>query len=176
MDQKDDENGGYLVLPSSAEVTHGHDLRLRGLVAEDQAQHAAHLKRLSSQDRYSRFQGAVSDETIDAYSSRLDWDTVLIFGVFVDGTLRAVGELLGTPGDRDAEIAVSVETEYQHIGLGKQLVLAMVLAARAIGVERIVISFLYDNSGMRGLAQDIGAEMESMEGVTISVKTLPAQH
>ncbi|MDO5706324.1 MAG: GNAT family N-acetyltransferase [Paracoccus sp. (in: a-proteobacteria)] len=173
MDQKHDSEGDYLVLPSDSEVTAGHDLRLRGLTAKDQPQHAAHLKRLSSEDRYSRFQGVVSDEAIDAYSCGLDWNRVLIFGVFVDGTLRAIGELLGDPGGADAEIAVSVETDYQHIGFGKQLVLAMVLAARATGVERIVISFLHDNDGMRGLAKDIGAEMQSMSGVTLSVKTMP---
>lgn len=175
MNPKDHGNGDYLVLPSDSDVTAGHELRLRGLTAEDQPQHAAHLKRLSSEDRYSRFQGVVSDDAIDAYSRGLDWNRVLIFGVFVDRTLRAVGELLGEPGGAEAEIAVSVETDYQHIGFGKQLVLAMVLAARAIGVERIVISFLYDNSGMRGLAKDIGAEMKSMSGVTVSVKTMPKQ-
>lgn len=167
------ERGGYLTLPAVAGATVGHSLRLRGLTRDDQPQHAAHLQRLSPADRHSRFHSAISDEAIESYSRGLDWDRALIFGVFVDDTLRAVGELLTAPGDPDAEIAVSVETDYQHIGFGKQLVLALILAARATGVERIVIMFLHDNAGMAGLARDIGAEMESMQGVTVSVKTMP---
>ena len=151
----------------------GHDVRLRGLTGKDQPQHAAHLRRLAPEDRHARFHSTISDAAIDSYSEHLNWDSVLIFGVFVDGVLRAAGELLTEPGSPDAELAVSVEHDYQHLGFGKQLVLAMVLAARATGVERIVISFLHGNTDMRALARDLGAETQSIEGVAVSVKTMP---
>ena len=144
---------------------------LRGLTRRDQAQHAAHLLRLTREDRYARFHVTTRDEAIEAYSRGLDWQHDLIFGLFVDGVLRGVGELI-RDGEA-AEISLSVEAPWQHGGFGRTLALALVLAARRVGVTEISMSFLSDNRPMRALSRDLGAVPGPLSSVIESVKTIP---
>ena len=144
---------------------------LRGLTRRDQAQHAAHLLRLTREDRRARFHVTTRDEAIEAYSRGLDWQHDLIFGLFVDGVLRGVGELI-REGDA-AEISLSVEAPWQHGGFGRTLALALVLAARRVGVTEISMSFLSDNRSMRALSRDLGAVSGPLSSVIESVKTIP---
>ena len=144
---------------------------LRGLTRRDQAQHAAHLLRLTREDRRARFHVTTRDEAIEAYSRGLDWQHDLIFGLFVDGVLRGVGELI-REGDA-AEISRSVEAPWHHGGFGRTLALALVLAARRVGVTEISMSFLSDNRQMRALSRDLGAVSGPLSSVIESVKTIP---
>ncbi|MBA4490646.1 GNAT family N-acetyltransferase [Paracoccus sp. S1E-3] len=145
---------------------------LRGLTRRDQAQHAAHLLRLSREDRYARFHVTTRDEAIEAYSRGLDWQHDIIFGLFVDGVLRGVGELIRNGAT--AEISLSVEAPWQHGGFGRTLALALVLAARRVGVTEISMSFLSDNRSMRALSRDLGAVPAGpLSSVIESVKILP---
>ena len=146
---------------------------LRGLTRRDQAQHAAHLLRLTREDRRARFHVTTKDEAVEAYSRSLDWQHDLIFGLFVDGVLRGAGELI-RQGDA-AEIALSVEAPWQHGGFGRTLALALVLAARRVGVTEISMSFLSDNRSMRALSRDLGAVSGPLSSVKESVKTIPAR-
>ena len=144
---------------------------LRGLTRRDQSQHAAHLLRLSREDRRARFHVSAKDEAVEAYSRGLDWQHDLIFGLFVDGILRGVGEMIRA-GDT-AEISLSVEAQWQHAGFGRTLALALVLAARRVGVTEINMSFLSDNRSMRALSRDLGAVSGPLATVIESVKTIP---
>lgn len=148
-------------------------VELRGLTGRDQPQHVEHLLRLTAEDRRARFHSATKDETIRAYSEGLEWHKVLIFGLFVDGTLRAAGELLQADGSTSAEISLSVEKEFQHGGFGKTLVLALVLAARRVGVTHLTMSFLGSNHSMRAIARDLGAVTDGFAPVIESVKVIP---
>ena len=103
-------------------------IRLRGLEGRDRHDHAAHLLRLSPEDRRARFHAALTDDAIRAYSDGVDWDHALIFGAFVGGVLRGLGELIPWPARDQGEASFSIEQPFQQIGLGKRLVLATVLA------------------------------------------------
>lgn len=144
---------------------------LRGLTRRDQRQHAAHLLRLSREDRRARFHVTTKDEAVEAYSRGLDWQRGLIFGLFVDGVLRGVGELIGQ--GETAEISLSVEAPWQHAGFGRTLALALILAARRTGVTEITMSFLSDNLPMRALSRDMGAVAGPLSTVIEAVKTIP---
>lgn len=146
-------------------------LVLRGLTRRDQAQHAAHLLRLSREDRRARFHVTTRDEAVEAYSRGLDWRHDLIFGLFVDGVLRGVGELI-RQGDT-AEISLSVEAPWQHGGFGRTLALALILAARRTGITEISMSYLSDNRQMRALSRDMGAVAGPLAPVIELVKTIP---
>ena len=52
-----------------------------------------HLKRLDAQTRRARFFGPVKDEFIDAYVDKAYGRNAIVYGAFVDGTMRAAGEL-----------------------------------------------------------------------------------
>lgn len=151
----------------------GIPIKLRGLSPRDWQQHAAHLQRLTPEDRRSRFHSGMSDSAIEHYVRHIDWQRALIFGVFVRGKLRAVGELIPSRRGDEGEISVSVERAYQHAGIGRLLVLAMVLAARNIGLKAVRMIFFRDNDGMRALARNVGARSELSAGVMESVMTIP---
>lgn len=160
-------------------AVHRGNVRLRGLAARDHALHAAHLLRLTAQDRRARFNTALSDDAILAYSRNLDWRHVWVFGAFVDGTLRGLAELIPDKQGKEAELSVSVERAYQHAGIGKLLSLAMVLIARRTGIGTIHIFHVPGNLGMRALARDLGAttivEPGLLEGV-VSLRAGPTPH
>ena len=148
-------------------------IRLRGLERRDRQAHAAHLLRLSPDHRYARFHTFFTDSAVRAYSDGIDWDHALIFGAFVSGVLRGLGELFPWPDGTEGEASFSIEEPFQHIGLGKRLVLATVLAARRAGLRRMHMDFIGNNRAMRALAHDVGAVSGYSEGVVHAIKDIP---
>ena len=134
-------------------------LDVRGLNREDAPLLEAHLLRLQASDRHARFHGGMKDVAVSNYVGRMDWPRTYIFGALVDGTLRGVAELVTSQAGTDAEVAVSIESEFQHAGLGRMLVLAAMLAARRLAISVIRLTFQPENRGMRLLARDLGARV-----------------
>lgn len=133
------------------------DIDIRGLDRADAPMLAAHLLRLPPEDRHSRFNAATKDEAIAAYVGQLDWRRAFVFGAVIDGELRAVVELVPLAGGTDAEVALSVEPQMQHRGLGRVLLLTAMIAARHLGLQTIHLIYQPGNPGMRALAQELGA-------------------
>lgn len=152
--------------PDAPEAPHGlgllttlaDQIDIRGLNREDAPLLAAHLRRLPAQDRNARFHAGMTDAAIDAYVGRIDWHGTYVFGAVIEGELRAVAELVPGADSTEAEIAVSVEPEHQHSGLGRLLVLAAILAARRLGLSRLRLTYQVNNAAMRALVRDLGAE------------------
>lgn len=133
--------------------------RLRGLNRRDAPLLAAHLLRLTPEDRRSRFHAGMSDAAISAYARRIDWRRVFVFGVFIGGELRGVAELAPMPG-KAGEVAVSVEQRFRHEGLGRLLVVAAMLAARRLGMRQVFLDYLPRNTAMAALMRELGAETQ----------------
>ena len=106
----------------------------------------------------------------------------------VDGTDRAAvvavneaGDLVGVArydrfeGTGDAEVAVVVQDDYQHRGLGTALLTELTGYARAHGIERFVADVLMENSPMFATFIDVGlvGTSEYGSGVAHLVMTLP---
>lgn len=162
---------------SAGLVAHRPDntkITLRGLMPEDAAQHVAHLQRLNPEDRQLRFQAAMSDEGIARYSDHIDWDQTLAFGVFADDTLRGIGELFPEPNGHEAEVSVSVERDFQQMGLGRLLVVALILAAKRLGIRKIKMFYLIENEGMRNLSEALGGRSYLEEGMMVAEIAVPA--
>lgn len=126
----------------------------------------AHFLRLDPETRANRFMAAVSDRVALAYAERAFANEGLMYGAFVDGTLRGIGELrpagrygpalrLGTK----AEAAFAVEREFRRHGIGASLFRRVVGAARNRGVSELHVRCLNDNAPMRRLASRLGAEL-----------------
>lgn len=147
----------------------GLQITLRGLSPGDARLHRDHLQRLTPEDRRLRFHSAVSDMTIANYSEHLDWSNAYIFGIFVDGILRGVGELVRIEGSNQGELSVSVEREFQQAGLGRILTRALVVAGRKLGLDSIRMLHVHENAQMKSLARTLGASsafsQDAMEGV-----------
>lgn len=170
-------NALFKMTPEGMRIRNSQDVAilLRGLDVADQQSHVEHLLRLTAVDRRSRFHSAMGDEALRIYSRNLDWRNAIIFGVFVDGTLRGVGELMPLRGGAEGEISISIEDAFQHGGIGRILIAALVIAARRAGMEAVRMLYFRDNDGMRQLSRSIGASSTMSSGVMEGVLSLAAQ-
>jgi GNAT superfamily N-acetyltransferase len=121
-----------------------------------------HLLRLDAQSRHMRFGGGMSDDFIARYAESCFGQGDLVFGAFIDGSMRGAVELRSSeaiwteqaPFQRHihAEAAFSVEEPYRRRGVGEQLFRRIERAASNHGVETIEIVCTADNIGMLRLA------------------------
>lgn len=140
----------------------GQNLHIRRLWAVDQQAIRSHFLRLDEQTRRSRFGGAISDESVGTYASRiLRYDSV-VCGAFVDAELRAIAELRGEfPLWRaTAEAAFSVETGWQNIGIGDALFERLITIAQNRGIETLHLICMKENQRMKHLAAKHHAQLE----------------
>src|SRR5271168_1316439 len=136
---------------------------IRRLWPADMMAFRDHLMRLDVRSRHERFGGGVSDEFVIAYAEGCFGQGDLVFGAFIDGTMRGAGELRSrdaiwseqAPFRRHihAEAAFSVEEGYRRSGVGAQLFRRIEIAASNHGVETIEIVLMPDNVGMMRLAE-----------------------
>ncbi|WP_290650918.1 GNAT family N-acetyltransferase [Aquisalimonas sp.] len=133
---------------------------IRQLWWSERKQWCAHLLRLSPEDRRHRFAGEVTDAFIRSYCEAADPFVVIVFGAFVDGELRAVGEFAllerACPRRCRAELAFSVEAGWQGQGLGTALFRSLVMHARNRSVAHIYLVTEPDNSRMHRIASKFG--------------------
>jgi GNAT superfamily N-acetyltransferase len=127
---------------------------IRRLWPADMMAFRDHLMRLDVRSRHERFGGGVSDEFVIAYAEGCFGQGDLVFGAFIDGTMRGAGELRSrdaiwseqAPFRRHihAEAAFSVEEGYRRSGVGAQLFRRIEIAASNHGVETIEIVLMPD--------------------------------
>jgi acetyltransferase len=70
--------------------------------------------------------------------------------------IMAVGRLTRSPGTKEAEVAVLVADEFQHCGLGSELLGRLIQVGRDEKLQRITASILPENMAMRALAASHG--------------------
>ncbi|WP_448202553.1 GNAT family N-acetyltransferase [Azospirillum sp. sgz302134] len=142
----------------------------RKLLPAELGQYRAHLLRLNAADRYARFTGTVTTDTINKHCDGLDWGRTILLGAFIQGELRAAVELctdrLIWP-DR-AELAVSVEKGLQGKRVGTTLLRRALTVARNRSIRQVHMICLSDNVRMRALSRRFGGRME-LEGGEFTV-------
>jgi len=136
------------------------DGAFRALWGFDRALYAAHLKRLSPEDRRSRFHHAVSDAWIDEHARTSLDGRGKVLGWFFEDTLRAAAEAALTGDGAAAEAAFDVEDPWRGWGVGSQLVARMLLWARNRGARRLLIHTTRGNVAMLRAATHNGARFE----------------
>ena len=127
---------------------------------------AAHLGRLTLNDRSLRFMGATRDEAIDAHCKGLDWLRTVVIGLFDAGVLRGAAEVQIADKRMPmlCEVAVTVETTWQDQGLGSELLRRAVLIARNRAARGLHISCFSDNYRIQHVAAKFGAHFRSRAG------------
>ncbi|MFD1623688.1 GNAT family N-acetyltransferase [Azospirillum griseum] len=131
---------------------------IRKILPTERSLYRAHLLRLDRADRYARFTGTLSDESVARHCAGLDWSRTILIGAFLNGELRAAVELCS---DRilwpnEAEFGVSVEKELQGQGIGSILIRRALTVARNRSIGRVHIQCLAENVRMRALARRFG--------------------
>jgi RimJ/RimL family protein N-acetyltransferase len=144
----------------------GRRVRIRPLVAEDRAEIARALDRMSSRSRYFRFHRVVE---------RLS-DAELQYLADVDQERHVAGGAIardepGRPGigvarfvrDADdpsrAQVAIGIIDDYHRAGLGRVLLQTLLVTAAQIGVQTLVAEVLAANVAALRLFRAVGAEL-----------------
>ncbi len=135
-----------------------------------------HLLRLDRDSRRTRFGMAVSDAFINDYASRTGEMKCLVYGLFIDGEMRAAAEMRQI-GDvwssADAEGAFSVEQEHQNCGVGTEMLGRIIRAARNRGVSKLYMNCLAENHKMQRICRKYEAELHFDHGEVVG-RVLPA--
>lgn len=149
---------------------------IRKILPTELPLYRAHLLRLDRADRYARFAGTVSDESLARHCATIDWTRTTLIGAFLNGELRAALELCG---DRvlwpnEAEFGVSVERELQGRGVGSTLIRRALTVARNRSIGRVHMLCLAENIRMRALARRFGGRIAMEYGEITARFDLPA--
>jgi acetyltransferase len=70
--------------------------------------------------------------------------------------IRGVGRLIKLRGGNKAEFAILISDQYQHQGLGRELLSRLVQFGRDEGLAQIVADILPDNTGMIRVSKQVG--------------------
>ena len=120
-----------------------------------------HLLRLDPESRRRRFSGAVGDDFIARHAASIGGFGVVVYGFFIDGTLRGAAELRpAAPLAREAEAAFSIEQPWQSHGVGSVLLERILLTARNRGIAALQMQCLGDNRRMQQLARKFDADLK----------------
>jgi GNAT superfamily N-acetyltransferase len=121
-----------------------------------------HLLRLDTDSRHRRFSGAVSDDVIAAHAATADELGTVVHGFFAEGMLRGAAELRHVNGmfSREAEVAFSIERDWQSLGVGTALLERTLLSARNRGITSLRMDCMADNRRMQQLARKFEADLK----------------
>jgi GNAT superfamily N-acetyltransferase len=129
--------------------------------------------RLDGEARASRFMGNVGEAGVRAYAAQSVTAEGVMYGAFVEGALRGLGELrpMGPGASRvdlgpRAEAAFAVEQAFRRRGIGADLFARIARAARNRGVVDLHVRCLSGNGPMLRLAAKHGAALQH-EGIEI---------
>ncbi len=145
----------------------------RRLTSFDAKQYRDHLIRLDSDSRYARFSGITSDAIIERYVDSINWRWCKIIGHFHQGILRGAAEirLEATFFPGEAELAFSVEKEFQNTRVGTNLMARAFLFLRNRHVNIAHVVCLLSNARMQKLALRYRADVKAYSGdVFISIE------
>jgi GNAT superfamily N-acetyltransferase len=144
------------------ERTRIHGGVIRRLWPADLPAFREHLLRLDAQSRFDRFAMAVNDAFLNRYAERCFGIDDVIYGYYVDGTMRGAGELRAVGHNivgGSVEAAFSVELEWRLRGVGTELMSRIVRAARNRRADALYMSCLSRNVAMQSLARKFEADL-----------------
>lgn len=137
---------------------------IRSLGPGHRSKIAKHLLALDERDRYLRFGYVASDEQIQRYVDKLDFEHDEIFGIFNRWLELIAMAHLAFSSEPDApacaEFGVSVARHARGRGYGDRLFARAVMHARNEGVELMFVHALSENQAMLRIARKAGATLE----------------
>jgi GNAT superfamily N-acetyltransferase len=147
-------------------------IHTRALLRAERPKFAAHLRQLDREDRRLRFGLALTDEGIDRYVARIDFDRDAVIGVF-DDDLRLAGAAHLARAEAHAELGVSVLPAHRGRGVGAALLARAHVHARNWGTRTLFMHCLTENGAMMHLAQKQGMRIVADAGEADAHLALP---
>lgn len=139
------------------------------------AAYAAHLKKLSETDRYTRFCYNIKDEAIDQFILSMLYhpDDHHLFTATLGDTIVGFGHL-AREGD-DWELAVSVDSNRQGQGVANKIMDFMIDWGKTRGVHSVFMHCITQNAKIQHLARKHGLRMIERDGAEVTSRVdLPA--
>jgi len=144
---------------------------IRRLYIHERAAYAAHLKRLSPEDRRLRFaRSGVADQVIDDYVATIGVED-LILAAFAEDDLVGAAHVALTGSL--AEVGVSVDEGHRTDGIGSKLLRQAAAFARNRRAEKLYTLCLSDNRSMVALARRSGMTVHFEGGEAEAFLELP---
>ena len=114
----------------------------------------AHLVKLPSDDRYTRFFGTMSDDSLKNYVDGIDLRHDGVFVVFDQSGFNILAFLHASRLDQDDEIefGLTVDDSLRLHGVGAHLFDVALTWAHGLGIKRIYVNCLYRNKAMQRIA------------------------
>jgi GNAT superfamily N-acetyltransferase len=133
----------------------------RPLFRREVSQYRDHLLRLDEDSRTARFAAHVSESTIQRYCTSIDWHCTKVIGYFQDALLRGAAEIRydSAPSPTNAELAFSVERQFQNSRIGSNLMSRALIFLRNQGITKVHVVCLLSNRRMRTMATRYRSEV-----------------
>ena len=130
-----------------------------------------HFRRLDADSRRARFLAGISDSGIDKYARDIFCHNSILYGACPGRCLRGIAELRGIRHrwPAKAEAAISVEPDWQNIGIGEALFERMMARAKTRGVRSVELICSRENSRMIHLAKKHQARLHAGRDVIVVV-------
>lgn len=144
----------------------------RRLHAVDRDAVAAHLLALSIGDRWLRFGGHLSDDTVRDYVARIDFERDAVFG-FIAEDLSLGGAAHVAVAGSVAELGVSVLAAHRRRGIGLALLQRASDFARNHSIRTLLMRCLTENAAMMHIARKSGMKIIAARGTTEAHLQLP---
>lgn len=170
-----------VTLTVPAVLADGTHLVVRPICPADKAKLAQGMQRLSPESRRRRFFTAKDSLNAAslAYLTEVDYTDHFAWVAVADDQpgrpIVGVARYIRAPGDNEpAELALTVQDDYQDRGLGSLLLDALAVAARDNGIEQFVAHVLRENEPMCRMLRRAGGKLEIDEpGVLRTVIAVP---
>ena len=158
--------------PTDVILRDGSTLRLRPPLATDADALLDFFARLSDRSRYLRFHGfpALGQKLVTPFLDP-DWDERgALIGCF-EGRIVALANYARLRDRRAAEVAFTVEDDFQGRGIGTRLLEQIVELAGAVGIEEFVAEVLPENRNMLVVFRDAGFDVvRELEGGELEIR------
>jgi acetyltransferase len=143
----------------------GMEICIRPIQPEDARLEQEFVESLSEQTKFMRFMQSVkylSQEMLLKFT-QIDYDQEMAFiaNTEIDGKVVELGvtRYSTNPDGKSAEFALVVQDDYQHQGIGTQLLESLVEHARNRGLRSLTGEVLKQNKPMQTLAKEFGFEI-----------------
>ena len=158
--------------PTDVILRDGATLRLRPPLAADTEGMLDFFSRLSDRSRYLRFHGfpALGQKLVTPFLDP-DWDERgALIGCF-EGRIVALANYARLRDRCAAEVAFTVDDEFQGRGIGTRLLEQLVELAASVGIEEFVAEVLPENRSMLVVFRDAGFDVvRELEGGELEIR------
>jgi RimJ/RimL family protein N-acetyltransferase len=160
--------------PVEMQLRDGRRVTVRAIHAHDRDKLQAAVRKLSPESRYLRFFSPLRElppqllERATHPEAARELQLVAVIGAGAEEQIIAGARYAATATDGDCEFGVAVVDEWHGLGLARQLLEALMRAARAGGFRHMEGYILAGNVPMLGLAKRLGfVPVQSPEGPSV---------